>query len=151
MFCKKRAQETVRFARQICKEWDKDSTFERGREKRGRVTNRETCKGASSLIDSQQIICLSSFDLHNWKQKTFIYNYCQKYEQLAEVRVVFLFRLIIGFFFFPFVLPPLLLLLLLVRDKSQLTRFNKFCFWNTRIYCVISLALEALQRPRDLG
>lgn len=52
-----------------------------------------------------------------------------KYEELAEVRVLFLFRLIIGFFFFPFVLPLSRLLLLLVRDKSQLTRFNIFfCF-----------------------
>lgn len=91
---------------------------------------------------------LSIFTIENRKR---LYKITAKNMKLAEVRVVFLFRLIIGFFFFPFVLPPPLLLLLLVRDKSQLTRFNKLCFWKyTHLLCHITRSW-ALQRPRDLG
>lgn len=89
---------------------------------------------------------LSIFTIENRKR---LYKITDKNMKLAEVRVVFLFRLIIGFFFFPFVLPPLLLLL--VRDKSQLTRFNKFCFLKyTHLLCHItrSWGSSAAQRPR---
>lgn len=68
MFCKKRAQETVRFARNKEKSEIKVEHEKTGEEKRGSVRTRETCNGASSLIDSQQIFvfrCLTSFDLHN--------------------------------------------------------------------------------------
>lgn len=75
MLCKKRAQKTVQFARNKENSEIKIEHEKTGEEMRGSVRTRETCKGASSLIDSQQILvfrCLTSFDLHNWKQKTFI-------------------------------------------------------------------------------
>lgn len=53
MFCKKRAQETVRFARNKENSEIKVEHEKTGEEKRGSVRTRETYKGASRLIDSQ--------------------------------------------------------------------------------------------------
>lgn len=55
MLCKKRAQKTVQFARNKENSEINMDNERTGEEKRGSVRTRETCKGASSLIDSQQI------------------------------------------------------------------------------------------------